>query len=65
LEDASGRLQLRFYGYLGLRHAAPGGREEQDKQARLSGNNGYRNALLSTLRRTRELLAQGQLREAS
>ena len=27
-EDESGTLQLRFYGYLGLRGKAPGGAEE-------------------------------------
>lgn len=60
-EDADGALQLRFYGYLGLRDKAPGGPEEQAEQAWLDGERGYRSALLSTLQRTRELLAQGRL----
>lgn len=60
-EDADGALQLRFYCYLGLRGKAPGGAEEQAEQAWMDGENGYRSALLSTLERTRELLAQGRL----
>jgi len=62
-EDASGNLQLRFYGYLGLRGKAPGGPEEQAEQAWMDGDNGYKSALVSTLKRTRELLAQGKLSE--
>lgn len=60
-EDASGALQLRFYGYLGLRGKEPGGPEERAEQALLESDKGYRSALLSTLRRTRELLAEGRL----
>lgn len=60
-EDASGTLQLRFYGYLGLRGKAPGGPEEQAEQAFMDSDKGYRSALLSTLKRTRELLAEGRL----
>lgn len=60
-EDASGELQLRFYGYLGLRGKAPGGPEERAEQAMLDSDQGYRSALVSTLKRTRELLAQGEL----
>lgn len=60
-EDQSGGLQLRFYGYLGLRGKAPGGPEEQAEQAWLDGDKGYKSALASTLKRTRELLAQGRL----
>ncbi|MCM5680426.1 DUF1857 family protein [Schlegelella sp. S2-27] len=60
-EDGSGTLQLRFYGYLGLRGKAPGGPEEQAEQAWMDGDQGYKSALLSTLKRTRELLAQGKL----
>lgn len=60
-EDEHGQLQLRFYGYLGLRDKRPGGPEEQAEQAWMDGDKGYRSALLSTLQRTRELLAQGQL----
>ncbi len=60
-EDEHGQLQLRFYGYLGLRGKQPGGPEEQAEQAWMDGEKGYRSALLSTLQRTRELLAQGQL----
>jgi hypothetical protein len=60
-EDASGSLQLRFYGYLGLRDKAPGGPEEQAEQAWMDSDKGYKSALLSTLKRTRELVAQGAL----
>lgn len=62
-EDEHGQLQLRFYGYLGLRDKQPGGPEEQAEQAWMDGDKGYRSALLSTLQRTRELLAQGRLAE--
>jgi len=61
-EDEAGAIHLRFYGYLGLRGKAPNGPEEQAEQAQFDGNTGYRAALLSTLRRTRELLAEGVLR---
>ncbi|MDM0118350.1 AtaL-like protein [Variovorax arabinosiphilus] len=60
-EDASGQLQLRFYGYLGLRGKPPGGAEERAEQALLDSDAGYRGALASTLKRTRALLAQRQL----
>ncbi|WP_437940386.1 SRPBCC family protein [Sorangium sp. So ce341] len=60
-EDADGALQLRFYCYLGLRGKAPNGPEEQAEQAWLDGDKGYKGALLSTLKRTRELLAEGRL----
>ncbi len=60
-EDADGTLQLRFYGYLGLRGKEPNGPEEQAEQAWMDGEKGYRSALLSTLRRTRDLLAEGRL----
>jgi hypothetical protein len=64
-EDESGRLQLRFYGYLGLRDKASGGPEEQAEQAFMDSDKGYRSALVSTLKRTRELLAQGRLQEGA
>jgi len=60
-EDEAGALQLRFYCYLGLRGKEPGGPEEQAEQAQFDGDKGYRSALLSTLKRTRELLADGKL----
>lgn len=60
-EDKTGALQLRFYCYLGLRGKAPGGPEEQAEQAQFDSDKGYRAALLSTLKRTRELLADGRL----
>lgn len=60
-EDEAGTLQLRFYCYLGLRGKAPNGPEEQAEQAQFDGENGYKAALLSTLKRTRELLAEGRL----
>jgi hypothetical protein len=61
LEDEAGALQLRFYCYLGLRDQPPSGSEEQAEQAQFDSENGYRAALLSTLKRTRELLASGVL----
>jgi len=60
-DDADGVLQLRFYCYLGLRGKAPGSAEEQAEQAMMDSEQGYRAALLSTLKRTRELLAAGRL----
>jgi hypothetical protein len=60
-EDAAGALQLRFYCYIGLRGKTPGGAEEQAEQAWMDGEKGYKQALLATLERTRELLAQGRL----
>ncbi|MCK1361810.1 AtaL-like protein [Bradyrhizobium sp. 199] len=60
-EDEAGALQLRFYCYTGLRGKKPFGPEEQAEQAQFDSDNGYRAALLSTLRRTRELFAEGRL----
>lgn len=60
-EGADGTLQLRFYCYLGLRGKEPNGPEEQAEQAQFDSDKGYKAALLSTLRRTRELLAEGRL----
>ena len=60
-EDEAGVLQLRFYCLLGLRGKAPSRSEEQAEQDRMNGANGYRSALLSTLKRTRELLAERSL----
>ena len=60
-EDGSGVLRLRFYCYLGLRGKAPNGPEERAEQAQFDGETGYRAALVSTLKRTRELLADGKL----
>lgn len=60
-EATDGTLQLRFYGYLGLRDRAPNGPEEQAEQAQLDGEHGYQSALRSTLKQTRALLAAGQL----
>ena len=59
--EENGALQLRFYCYLGLRDKKPGGPEQQAEQAQFDSNEGYRAALLSTLRRTRKLLAAGSL----
>lgn len=58
-EDDTGTLQLRFYCFLGLRGKAPDGPEEQAEQAQFDSEEGYRAALLSTLKRTRTLLAEG------
>lgn len=60
-EDEAGALQLKFYCYLGLRDEQPGGPEEQAEQAQFDSDKGYKAALLSTLKRTRELLADGTL----
>jgi hypothetical protein len=61
IEDEAGELQLRFYCYLGLRGKEPNGPEEQTEQAEFDSDKGYKAALLSTLKRTRELLAEGRL----
>ncbi|MBY3047505.1 AtaL-like protein [Rhizobium leguminosarum] len=60
-EDEEGQLQLRFYCYLGLRGKQPNGPEEQAEQVQFDGETGYKAALLSTLKRTRQLLAEGKL----
>jgi hypothetical protein len=60
-EDGTGALQLRFYCYTGLRGKTPGGAEEQAEQAWMDSDKGYRSALLSTLQRTRELVAEGRV----
>jgi hypothetical protein len=60
-EDEAGALQLRFYCYLGLCDKVPNSAEKQADQAKLDGDDGYKAALLSTLKRTRELLAEGTL----
>jgi hypothetical protein len=60
-ENEAGALQLRFYCYLGLRGKTPNGTEEQAEQAQFDSDQGYKAALLSTLKRTRELLAEGKL----
>jgi hypothetical protein len=60
-EDGEGALQLAFYCYAGLRGKQPGGPEEQAEQEWMDSDKGYRSALLSTLQRTRDLLAAGKL----
>lgn len=60
-EDDHGALQLRFYCYIGLRGKQPGGAEERAEQAQFDSEMGYKAALLSTLKRTRELVAEGRL----
>lgn len=60
-EDEEGELQLKFYCYLGLRDKQPNGPEEQAEQAQFDSDKGYKAALLSTLKRTREMLAEGKL----
>jgi hypothetical protein len=59
--DEAGDLQLKFYCYLGLRGKEPNGPEEQAEQAQFDSDKGYKAALLSTLKRTRELLTDGTL----
>lgn len=61
IEDEAGNLQLRFYCYLGLRGKQNDGPEEQAAQAWMDSDKGFKNALLSTLRRTRELVEDGAL----
>ncbi|MBZ9814023.1 SRPBCC family protein [Mesorhizobium sp. CA7] len=60
-EGTDGTLHLRFYCYLGRRGKEPNGPEEQAEQAQFDGDQGYKAALLSTLKRTRELLMEGRL----
>lgn len=60
-EDETGALHLKFYCYLGLRGKEPNGPEEQAEQTQFDSDNGYKSALLSTLKRTRDLLAEGRL----
>ena len=61
-EDDAGALQLKFYCYTGLRGKQPNGPEEQAEQAWMDSDKGYKTALLSTLKRTRALLAdEGKL----
>lgn len=60
-EDQHGALHLRFYGYLGLRGKQPNGPEEQAEHAMMDSERGYKAALLSTLKRTRELIAASEL----
>jgi hypothetical protein len=60
-EDEAGALQLRFYCFIGLRDKAPGGPEEQEEQKQFDSDKGYKAALLSTLQRTRALVAEGRL----
>ncbi|HEX7858168.1 MAG TPA: AtaL-like protein [Sphingobium sp.] len=61
-EDDAGELHLKFYCYIGLRGKEPNGPEEQAEQAQFdSEDKGYKSALLSTLKRTREMLADGKL----
>jgi len=63
-EDEAGALQLKFYCYLGLRDKVPNGPEEQAEQAQFDSDTGYKAALLSTLKRTREMFAAGTLDQA-
>lgn len=60
-EDEEGALQLKFYCYLELRDKEPNGPEEQAEQTQFDSEKGYKAALLSTLKRTREMLAEGKL----
>jgi hypothetical protein len=60
-EDDAGALQLKFYCYTGLRGKTPFGPEEQAEQTQFDSDTGYEAALLSTLKRTRELVAEGKL----
>lgn len=61
VEDADGALQIRFYCYLGLRGKVASGPEEQAAQAWMDSDQGFKAAIQSTLKRTRELLAEGRI----
>jgi hypothetical protein len=62
VEDEHGELQLRFYCYLGLVGVTPGSEQERKAQALFdSEDRGYKAALVSTLARTRTLVAEGKL----
>jgi len=60
VKDDTGALHLRFYCYLGPRDAVPNGTEEQAEQALFDSEQGNKAALLSTLERTRVLVADGR-----
>lgn len=60
-EDAAGALHLKFYCYLGLRDKEPNSPEKQVEQKQFDSDKGYKAALLSTLKRTREMLEDGLL----
>ncbi len=60
-EDETGALQLKFYCYTGLHGKQPNGPEEQAEQAWMDSDKGFKTALLSTLSRTRALVAEGRL----
>lgn len=60
-EDENGDLQLRFYCYLGLRDRAANGPKEQAAQAWMDSDKGFKAAIQSTLKRTRELLDEGKV----
>lgn len=60
-EDETGALQLKFYCYIGLRDKQPNGPEEQAEQTQFDSDKGYKSAPMSTLKLTRELLAEGKL----
>lgn len=63
-EDENNKLYLRFYCYLGMRDKEPGGPDERLEQTHFdSEDRGYKSALLSTLKRIRELVAEGRLEE--
>ena len=59
-EDEQGDLQLRFYCYLGLRGKEANGPEEQAAQAWMDSDKGFKSAIESTLKRTRDLVAEGK-----
>ena len=60
-EDENGDLQLRFYCYLGLRGKVPNGPEEQATQVWMDSDQGFKAAIQSTLKRTRELSDEGKV----
>ncbi len=60
-EDQDGELQLRFYCYLGQRDKPANGPEEQAVQAWMDSDKGFKAAIQSTLKHTRELVAEGKI----
>ena len=62
IQDSAGAWSLKFYCYVGLRSSEPGGEAEKKEQSMLdSEDKGYKGALVSTLAKTRALVAGGKL----
>lgn len=61
IEGDHGELQLRFYAYIGLPGKAPDAPEVAAAQAWMDSKNGFAAAIASTLKHTRELVAEGRI----